>query len=115
MQLKSNLVSMRSISAFYNAIKTACDQLGMIGDFLSSRDRLMYFTDGLRSEYRPLGQNLFMQSQLPNFDSILPLFLQHEQWLIGNSTITGSDQNLSHIDTEKVLIANYGQRGRGRG
>lgn len=49
MQLKSNLVSMRSISAFYNAIKTACDQLGMIGDFISSRDRLMYFTDGLRS------------------------------------------------------------------
>lgn len=78
----------KSISDFYNAVKTACDQLNMVGEEVSSRDRVMYFTDGVWCEFRVLVRVLFIQPDLSSFDAILPLFFQHEKWLAENNIET---------------------------
>lgn len=53
----------------------------MIGEEVCSRDRVMYFVDGVREEYRSVGvvDLLYIQSELPDYETILPLFMRKEQ------------------------------------
>lgn len=51
----------KSIIAFHNDIKSACDQLAMIGDTVSPRDKVMYFIDGLREEFQGLVESISVQ------------------------------------------------------
>lgn len=70
----------RSITAFYNEIQSLSNQLAMVGDLSgSSRDKVMYFIDGLRDEFQSFVDAIISEQTLrllEGGETILPIFLQ---------------------------------------
>lgn len=115
MQLKRNLMTLKQgdklISVYYNEVKNLYDQLALIGDNVSAKDRVIYFIQGLRDEYLPLVDSMSFMQSLPSFEAILPSFLQHEQNLIQRGA-----KFLEFSKGEQVLVAGYdASRSRGNG